>query len=82
VKGGHRRALGEKVEPRPRRGATRGVPFDCELRHLRAVEALELEHIGTPDAWALLESLAGGAAGARLTCAAQAALCRLDASRR
>jgi hypothetical protein len=46
------------------------------LGEVRAVEALE--HAGTADAQALLGKLAGGAAPARLTREAKAALDRLD----
>jgi hypothetical protein len=46
-----------------------------ELRPLRAVQALELA--GTPEARAALRAWANGAAGARLTEAARAALARL-----
>jgi dipeptidyl aminopeptidase/acylaminoacyl peptidase len=46
------------------------------LRALRAVEVLEL--IGTPDARAMLETLAKGAEGARLTREAKASLDRLN----
>jgi hypothetical protein len=45
------------------------------LRALRAVEVLE--HIGTPEASRVLESLAKGAPGARLTGEAKASLDRL-----
>jgi WD40 repeat protein len=45
------------------------------LRHLRAVEVLE--GVGTPEARGLLKELAGGAAEARLTREAEAALRRL-----
>lgn len=53
----------------------RGVPAPETLRVLRAVQALEL--IGSPEAQAALETLAGGAAGAWETRHAQAALARL-----
>ena len=46
------------------------------LRGVRAVEVLE--HIATPEAQKLLENLAGGAAEARLTQEAKAALIRLQ----
>lgn len=46
-----------------------------QLRALRAVEVLEL--IGTPEARHMLETLAGGAAGAQLTREAKASLARL-----
>jgi hypothetical protein len=46
------------------------------LQALRAVEVLE--RVGTPEARRLLETLAGGAPGARLTWEARAALGRLD----
>jgi WD40 repeat protein len=49
------------------------------LRQLRAVEVLE--RIGTPEARTLLESLARGAAGARLSREARAAVQRLDSRR-
>jgi WD40 repeat protein len=66
-----RRRLAEliaRLSARPPRGAA--------LRELRAVEALE--QMGTPEAVAVLKGLAGGAAGARLTEAARAALQRLS----
>ena len=44
------------------------------IRNLRAVEVLE--HIGTPEARQVLQTLAGGAEGARLTVAAREALRR------
>ncbi len=47
------------------------------LRGLRSVEVLE--HIGTPEARRVLQALADGAAGARLTEDAKAALARLPA---
>jgi WD40 repeat protein len=47
------------------------------LRQLRAIEVLE--RLGTPEALALLQTLAGGAAGARLTRKARAAVRRLTA---
>lgn len=49
-------------------------PTTDELRAIRAVEAAEWA--GTPDAVKLLEAWAGGAAGARLTAEAKAALGR------
>jgi WD40 repeat protein len=51
------------------------APSDERLRQGRAVESLEL--IGTPEAVAVLKSLASGAAGAYLTTQARAALERL-----
>jgi RNA polymerase sigma factor (sigma-70 family) len=60
--------LVEQMAPDP-------VPPADILRALRAVEVLE--HIGTPEAKRLLDRLAGGAAGARLTLEAQAAGQRL-----
>jgi hypothetical protein len=81
-----RKALGDQPPLETRRRIDQlleqlsAIPFGRELRHLRAVEVLE--HISTPEARALLESLSRGAAGARLTLAAQVALRRLDASRR
>ncbi len=63
-----RRRIGQLLERLV--AAPSGVP----LQQLRAVEVLE--HTGTPEARELLESLARGAAGARLTRAAQAALRR------
>jgi RNA polymerase sigma factor (sigma-70 family) len=81
-----RKALADRPAPEARRRIrelleklTAG-PSAEELRSLRAVEALE--RIATPEARALLASLADGASGARQTRAAQAALRRLDASRR
>jgi len=53
-----------------------GALSAAELRHLRAVEALE--GVGTPEAKKLLEELAKGAPGARLTREADAALRRLE----
>ncbi len=47
-----------------------------QLRNLRAVQALELA--GTPEARATLRAWAGGAAGARLTEDAKAALTRIE----
>jgi WD40 repeat protein len=52
------------------------IPPAGELRQLRAVEVLEL--IGNPGARQVLESLAGGAATARLTRQASSAIHRLD----
>jgi RNA polymerase sigma factor (sigma-70 family) len=52
-----------------------GVPAPERLRVLRAVEVLE--NVGSPEARRLLETLAGGAAEARLTHEAAAALRRL-----
>jgi WD40 repeat protein len=52
-----------------------GIPPPEELRVMRAVQALEL--MGTANAQVLLRALAGGAAGARLTREAQAAMERL-----
>jgi hypothetical protein len=54
-----------------------GQPSGEQLRQVRAIEVLE--RIGTPEARALLESLTRGAAGARLTREAQAAVRRLSA---
>jgi WD40 repeat protein len=51
------------------------VPTGETLRSLRAIEVLEM--IGTPEAKAVLQTLAKGAAEARVTSAAQAALERL-----
>jgi WD40 repeat protein len=56
------------------------APSDERLRQARAVEALEL--IGTPEAVAVLKSLAGGAADAYLTTQARAALERLGQARK
>jgi hypothetical protein len=47
---------------------------DEDVRAVRAIEALE--HMATPEAMQVLESLAGGAAGAHLTREAKAAVHR------
>ncbi|MFL5338805.1 MAG: hypothetical protein ACJ8F7_01445, partial [Gemmataceae bacterium] len=52
-----------------------GGPTGDMLRSVRAVEVLE--RIGTPEARAMLQSLAGGAADARITLEAQSALKRM-----
>jgi WD40 repeat protein len=52
------------------------APLPAMVRPIRAVELLE--RIGTPEARHVLETLAGGAIGARLTLEAQAALHRLQ----
>jgi hypothetical protein len=57
-------------------GEMRGRRTPEELRGMRVVEVLE--HVGTPDARRLLESLAAGAPGARLTQEAKASLDRLS----
>jgi hypothetical protein len=54
------------------------APGSGQLQGLRAVEVLE--YVGTPAARELLKSLADGAAGARLTREAQAALLRIEKS--
>jgi hypothetical protein len=51
------------------------LPSQDELRELRAIEILEV--VATPSAQAVLESLAKGAPGVRLTDEAGAALERL-----
>jgi hypothetical protein len=56
-------------------GSERLSPSSERLRSLRALEVLE--HIGTPEAAAVLKALAGGAAEARLTQEAKASLARL-----
>jgi WD40 repeat protein len=77
-----RRALGEKPEPEARLrigrllAATKAGPSAEELRELHAVRALELA--GTAQAREALRHWGGGAAGARLTDAANAALGRLE----
>jgi WD40 repeat protein len=53
-----------------------GQPAGDDLRQLRAVRVLE--HIGSPPARALLQTLAEGAPGAALTRAARLAVQRLD----
>src|SRR5262249_12406636 len=76
-------ALKKRPSPELRRWAEEllgrlkpGGPLSAEeLRHLRAVEVLE--GVGTPAAKKLLEELAKGAPGARLTREAGAALRRL-----
>src|SRR5262249_25489463 len=52
------------------------VPSDQELREIRAVQILEA--IGTPPARSILQSLAKGASGVRLTDQAAAALGRWE----
>ena len=52
-----------------------GPPTGPELQAIRALEVLE--SIATPEARAVLKTLAGGAPGARLTEEASAALARL-----
>ena len=52
-------------------------PSPEQARALRAVEVLE--HVGTAEAKRVLETLAAGAAEARLTQEARASLRRLDA---
>jgi hypothetical protein len=56
-----------------------GLPGADELRELRGLEALEM--IGTPDAREVIEGLAKGEPGARLTREAKAALQQLRAGR-
>jgi hypothetical protein len=56
------------------------APSGEVLRHLRAVEVLE--RIGTPEARQVLQRLAGGLPTARLTREANAAIDRLDRSRK
>jgi hypothetical protein len=51
-------------------------PTGEALRALRAIEVLE--HIGTPEAYAVVKTLAGGAPEARLTREAKVALQRLE----
>jgi WD40 repeat protein len=81
-----RKALSGQPSPEMRRRIGQlleqltAISSGVDLRLLRVVEAVE--HIGTLEARELLESLARGAPGARLTRAAQAALRRLDAARR
>jgi RNA polymerase sigma factor (sigma-70 family) len=79
-----RKALEDRPSPELRRRAEAlleklngPVPPGERLRGVRAVEVLE--HIGTPEARKLLADLSDGAAGARLTEDAKAALARLDA---
>ena len=85
--------MGEQIEPALRRvleskpslevrnriqtiqDALRGVPPHHTLRTLRAIHVLE--RIGTPEAQDILRTLAGGAAAARETREAKAALQRL-----
>jgi hypothetical protein len=76
-------ALKQSPSPEARRrmerllGQLRGLPPTAELlRALRAVEVLE--HVGTPQARELLETLARGTTEARLTQEAKAALGRLS----
>jgi WD40 repeat protein len=57
-------------------GRIRVVPAPVELQRVRAVHVLEL--IGSSEARRLLRTLADGAAGARLTWEAEAALARLE----
>jgi hypothetical protein len=67
----------ESILQKIRNDAAHDISPD-HLRLLRAVETLE--QIGKPEAVKLLELLAGGAAGARLTQEAKAALSRLARS--
>jgi WD40 repeat protein len=76
-----REALAKGVAPEARqrleqvlRKLTLRSPEGELIRNLRAVEVLE--HIGTPEARQVLQTLAGGAEGARLTVAAREALRR------
>jgi hypothetical protein len=77
------KVLGQKPSEEVRARATRllqqvEVPITAPemLRTLRGIEVLE--HAGTPEARALLEALAGGAADARPTWEAKASLKRLQ----
>ena len=76
------KVLGQKPSEEVKARATRllqqvEVPITAPemLRTLRGIEVLE--HAGTPEARALLEALAGGAADARPTWEAKASLKRL-----
>ena len=53
-------------------------PIGDALRGLRCVWLLE--RIGTPEAWKLLERMAGGASGSRVTVEAKLAILRLNAT--
>jgi hypothetical protein len=82
--------LGDLVQPALRKKLTEKPPLEVQqrieallpkterqvLRTLRAVEVLE--HIGSPEATKVLERLATGAEGARLTKEAKASLKRMD----
>jgi hypothetical protein len=56
------------------------VPQPEQLRVLRALEILE--QIGSPDARQVLETVAGGAPGGRITEDAKACLKRLERAKR
>jgi hypothetical protein len=77
-----RQALAKSPSPEARRRLEAilediaGQPAGNDLRQLRAVQVLE--HIGSPPARALLQTLAEGAPGAALTRAARLAVQRLD----
>jgi WD40 repeat protein len=69
-----RRQRLERLQERVLNGTTMSAE---ERQTLRAIEVLE--HIGTPPARSLLHTLADGAAGARITREAEAALRRVEA---
>ncbi|HZU38598.1 MAG TPA: hypothetical protein VFA18_21915, partial [Gemmataceae bacterium] len=82
-----RRVLADRCSLEVRRRATRllakldrPIPSPAVLRDLRGVAILE--HIGTPEAQALVAKLASGATAARLTREAEASLARLGKAHR